>query len=112
MNGRTLPGAAIVWGWLRLAYCNVNPEPGRGQAAEKRRAWPETGMLRLMESLRSALSLAPVQMSTLGFLTSAAIFFSVAGGIEVGIELDVAAALDASFCRNVLKSDSSAATLT
>ena len=67
----------------------MKPIAGRGQAPASVETWPVTGTLRFSDSLRSILSLLPVQMSTVAFLTAAAICCWVAGGMELGILVPV-----------------------
>src|SRR5436305_5665335 len=73
---------------------------------------PLTGTVRLIASLRSILSALPVHTSTLGFLTEAAILPRVVSDSRLGSLPDPVTPAEFAFCRNVLRSVSSAATFT
>src|SRR5450755_296089 len=90
----------------------VSPIPLELRPPSKLDAWPDTGTVRVRASLRSVLSLLPVQTSTVGCLTPPAIRVLVAWEMLVGMRPAPETPSDEALCRNWSRSPSSTATLT
>src|ERR1700744_140231 len=83
LNGFTILGAMIVCGWFRFAYCMVSPMLAEVIPPSSEEVLPVTGSVSVIVRRRIVWSLVPVQMSTLGFLISAAILLRSAAGIPL-----------------------------